>query len=537
MPPNGQTSGQGASAREVELKFLVNEAAFKAVQQSTLLGPGVGRSVVQRLYSIYFDTVGGDLRQNRIVLRMRRLRSGNVLTLKWDGKVGGSTFERGEIEVPAPSAVPDPALLGAALEAEIMRVTEGRPLQPCFATDIRRVVRRIIVGASEIEAAFDTGFIVFGDQKTPVREIELELKTGNPTDLYQFGLSLVEGFPMRLGIATKAQRGVLLSCGTHATAVRAAPPILAEQTVDQSIDAIISACVAQFVANWPAFEGPDKAESIHQMRVAMRRLRAALALFNRRFPCAEFRAFRADAKRIASAMGEARNWDVFESLMRDGPFGAFPSEAGLEALMADTAARREAGYAAVAALLAHADTTRFVLSVEAFIARRGWRNALPGSELPRLTEPASGFAAKCLERLHRQVRKRGKALLELPPEDRHRLRIALKNLRYAADFFGDLFGHARAVKSYIQSSAKLQDALDSFNDMVMATDLVRQLTTNDADSARAAGIIIGWYGRGSQTDDASLHDAWRAFRKVRPFWTQALADPGRAGFGEAPTIP
>ena len=150
---------------------------------------------------------------------LRKLRHRNILTLKRDGRPGAGTFERDEIEVASPpSAVPDLALLGAEVEAEIMRVTGGQPLLPVFATDIRRVVRPIIVGVSKIEAAFDSGFIVFGVQKTPVREIELELKAGDPTDLYQLGLSLVDDFPMRLGIITKAQRGTLLIQSTHATA-------------------------------------------------------------------------------------------------------------------------------------------------------------------------------------------------------------------------------------------------------------------------------------------------------------------------------
>src|ERR1700712_931101 len=393
VPATRQPDSQSSLAREIELKFLVNESDFKTIQQSTLLGSGAGRSVTQRLHSIYFDTEDGHLRRHRIVLRIRRLRNNHVLTLKWDAKAGGGTFERGEIELPAPSPVPDPALLGAAIETEILRVTEGHPLQPIFATDIKRVVRRITAGASELEAAFDSGFIVFGAQKTPVREIELELKAGDPADLYQFGLSLVEAFPMCLGTMTKAQRGILLSSGAHATAVRANTPDLAEQTVDQAVGVIIRSCMAQFVANWPAFEGPEKAEAVHQMRVAMRRLRTALALFDRRFPCVQFRDLRAEAKRIASALGEARNWDVFESLLRGGPCSAFPSEAGFATLTADAATRREATYAAVAELLADTATTRFVLSVETFVARRGWRNALPGDALPRLTEPATGFAA------------------------------------------------------------------------------------------------------------------------------------------------
>ncbi len=71
-----------AAAREIELKFIVDEAVFKTIQQSALLGSGTRRPVAQRLHSIYFDTESGDLRRHRIVLRMRRLRAQNILTLK-----------------------------------------------------------------------------------------------------------------------------------------------------------------------------------------------------------------------------------------------------------------------------------------------------------------------------------------------------------------------------------------------------------------------------------------------------------------------
>jgi inorganic triphosphatase YgiF len=509
---------QAPPPREIELKFVANKTVFKTMQQSQLLGSSGARPPARRLHSIYFDTENGDLRRHRIVLRMRRQRGTHTLTLKWDGKIGASAFERGELEVPSPSAMPDLALLGPEAEAKIMRATQGRPLQPCFATDITRQVRRIVAGASEIEAAFDTGYVVSSGRKIPVCELELELKSGDPADLYHFGLSLLADFPVRLGIMTKAQRGELLSYGAHPVAVRAVSPPLAGQTVDQAIGAVISSCAAQFVANWPAFEGPDKAEAIHQMRVAMRRLRAALALFNRRFPCPKFVDLRATAKRIASAMGDARNWDVFDELLRDGPMAAFPAEPGFETVIAATTGLREAEYAAVARLLAQPETTRFVLSLEAFVARRGWRNALPGAELSRLTEPASGFAAECLARLHRRVRKRGESLLDLPPEQRHEVRIALKNLRYAADFFGELFGPSAVVKSYAQAAAKLQDALGAYNDAIMVTSLVSRLDIADSSAMRAAGIGIGWYTHSARNSDGALTEAWRTFRHARPFW-------------------
>jgi inorganic triphosphatase YgiF len=517
-PPKPRPSG-----REIELKFFADESDFKATQQWATLGAG-RKSPAQRLRTVYFDTEARDLWRHRMALRVRALRNRYTMALKWSGSFAGGQFERGEIEVAMRSPEPDPALLGEKIVGEIMRVTEGRPLRPYFATDIRRVVHHVAVESSEIEVAFDTGFIVAGEQKSPVREIELELKSGDPADLYRLGLSFAEAFPVRLGIMSKAERGMRLSSGDHATAVRAADPLTEPQTVDEAIGALIGSCIQQFIANWPAFDAGSGPEPVHQMRVAMRRLRSLLGLFQREFPCPEFTIFRDEAKRIASAMGEARNWDVFAELAREGPVEALPAEAGFDALVAASARRRDAGYEMVRTLLADAATTRFVLTVQAFVARRGWRNGVAGADLPRLTGDASGFAADCLDRLHRRVRKRGRKLLELPAPERHEVRIALKKLRYAADSFAGLFDDRGAARSYTRTVSKMQDALGSFNDMQMTIDLAGQLDTRgDLRAARAIGIMIGWYGRGGLAGEAALHAAWSRFRRAEPFWAQGAA--------------
>lgn len=514
---------------ELELKFLASEADFKAIQQSPLLGVQRGKGLPRRMLSTYFDTEDADLRHQRMALRVRRLRGGSVQTLKWNDPGGDSPFQRGEIEVPTPSAEPDLALFGEEVAAKLTRVTGGRPLRACFTTDIKRATRRVTVGTSEIEAAFDFGAIVSGQHKLAVREVELELKAGEPADLYQFGLTLATAFPIRLGVLSKAERGVMLESGQQAEAVRAINPDIARQTVDQAIGTIIGACIGQFMSNWPVFENGRQEDAVHQMRVSMRRLRSALVFFQRRFPCQEFVTLRAEAKRIASAMGDARNWDVFLGLLRDGASVAFPSERGFETVLAEASERQQVGYAQVAALLHDPATSRFVLSAQEFVARRGWRNAVSSSDLSHLTEPVSGFAAEVLQRLHRRVRKRGRNLLDLASPDRHEVRIALKNLRYASDFFGHIFDRVSQVRGFTRACADLQDVLGSYNDTIMIADLVRQLDLSEAAPARATGIILGWYGHGAVMQDAHLQETWKAFRKAKAFWADALpAEPREA---------
>jgi inorganic triphosphatase YgiF len=497
------------AGRELELKFLVAAPASKEADWPMLPRNKPRRAA--RLQSFYYDTEQGDLHRHKMSLRMRAQRRGYVMTLKYDGGFPGGLFERGEIEVFTTAETPDPALFGPEFSAAIAAATGGGRLALAYETDIRRITHVMASESSEIELAFDAGFIIAGGRRLPVREIEMELKSGNPEDLFRLGIQLAENFPVRLGTQAKSERGFLLLTETAPSVVRARPVLDGAPSVDEAISALLGDCLAQFTANWPAFLAGDAVNAVHQMRVALRRLRALLGMFLRSFPSAEFIAFREDAKRIAAAMGEARNLDVFLGLLRNGPIRAFPEEAGFAGIVEECEARREAGYAAIRALLETPETTKFVLSLQGFIARHGWRNALAPESLTHLTAPAREFGAGHMARLHQKILKRGRKSLALNAHDRHELRIDLKKLRYAADAFGPLFGGGKAMRSYTRHAARLQDALGAFNDLVTASALVGELA---AAQTRAAGIVIGWCGRAAVTDDALLLETWKRFRKA-----------------------
>jgi CHAD domain-containing protein len=290
-----------------------------------------------------------------------------------------------------------------------------------------------------------------------------------------------------------------------------------DATLDQAVEIVINGALGQFVANWPALTETHHRESIHQMRVALRRLHTALVFFDRFLPCAEFGNFRAEAKRVASALAPARNWDAFRELVEDGPLTRYAQEGeSFEALLTTVEERRLAAYAIAQEVIDDPSTTRFVLNLRAFLARRAWRSALSGAELLRLTEPASLFARETLERLHKRALKRGRQLSQKAPEERHKVRIALKHIRYAAEFFSFFFGGARP---YIRAVAQLQDGLGAFNDAASATYLLRDVeAATGPQAAKAAGIVLGWCGRGMGITDDNLRKAWKSFTRARPFW-------------------
>jgi inorganic triphosphatase YgiF len=507
-----------SAARELEIKFATDSTGLALASASALLQPQTPDAPPKNLISVYFDTAAGDLKAQGLVLRVRRTgRSAPVMTLKWKPEEEEGLFSRGEIEIRIRGLQPDLDLFDPTVAARLRAAIEDRALAPQFETRVKRRTRMVSFGATQIEAAFDQGAIVAGDRSWPLCELELELKSGEAADLYEFAARLAETLPLRLDVTSKSARAFLLAADKTPKVVKAAALQFAPGAMlDDAVAAVISNTITHFAANWASLREDEKPESIHQMRVALRRLRAALAMFKRALPCAEFDFFRAEAKRIASALGPARECDAFRNLVEDGPISHLGAKANFEPLLRGLEQRRQDAYREARALIDAPETTIFVVRLQAFLARRGWRNALSGLELGRLTDPAALFAAEALERLQKRATKRGKDLILLPDEERHEVRIVLKNLRYAAEFFGVLFENKSAVQSYIRPVAHLQDLLGAHNDAASAENFLG--LTADADAARAAGVVIGWYGRDAIVADAGLAKAWKSFKRARAFW-------------------
>ncbi|MBV8565438.1 MAG: CHAD domain-containing protein [Methylobacteriaceae bacterium] len=468
----------------------------------------------------YFDTQAGDLWRRRIVLRVNRARRRNVMGLKWPLRQPQGSASAGELEIPVPGDEPDIALFDDATSTELHRITEGRKLERQFETQFMRRSRTLEFSHSLIEVALDEGFVATGDRRLPLAEVELACRTGDGSALFDFAMRLADSLPLRLRTMSRVERGFMLVAGIEPAPMRAAGfQWRADATLDDAVSTVITGTLAHFVANLPAFERSRDPEAIHQMRVALRRLRTALAQFDRLLPCPEFQIFRAEAKRIASALGPARNWDSFRQLVETGPLTDHRLDASFEALLGAVEIRRSEAYADARHFIEASETMRFVIGLQAFVMHRGWRSGLSAPQLPRLTENARLFAAETLDRLRKRALKRGKSLLLLPAQERHELRIALKNMRYTAEFFGDLFGGGQATRVYVRALARLQDALGAYNDTVTATSLLGSIEeAAGPKGAKASGFVLGWYGRDAALADGSLLQAWKTFRQAPAFW-------------------
>lgn len=506
------------AGRESQIKFKTDSEGLKLALRSELLSAHTTKTLGRTLRSVYFDTLAWNLRKQRMLLRVRKARNAHIMGLKSSRPLKNGTLSASQFDIRVPSLDPSIALFGEEIATELNRVIDGQPLGQKFETQIKRRLRCHNLAHSLIEVAFDEGFVVAGELRQTLTEIELKLKVGEETALYDFAVRLADSLPLRLEMMSKAERGFMLAADDRPLPVRAAAfRFSIDATLDSAIETVIASVLEQFVANWPALTETRHPEAIHQMRIALRRLRTALAFFDRSLPCAEFRKFRAEAKRIAAALAPARDLDAFRQLVEEGPLTCYADEhESFKALLTMVKERRMAAYAIAQKIIDDPLTTRFVLTLRAFLAHRAWRNALSGAELLRLTEPAALFAAETLEWLHKRALKRGRKLLQKPPGERHRVRIALKNIRYTAEFFSSFFG---GVRPYIRAVSKLQDGLGAFNDASSATHHLRDVETEAGpQAAKAAGIVLGWSGRGTINADNNLGQAWKSFKRTRPFW-------------------
>lgn len=304
--------------------------------------------------------------------------------------------------------------------------------------------------------------------------------------------------------------------------VKAAPArITAAMHPDEAFRATLSDCLAQMTANAATLRAGRSVEGLHQLRVAFRRLEVTLGAFGREFRQEWLEELRSRARVLSGRMAAARDLDVFVGSLLNSALGPEPVE-GADALRAAAEAARDAAWGTAGACVASADFARFLDDVAALAQSR-----LPLGRERKLTRTA----ARILDRQARRVEKRGRAAQrhDAKPSqesDLHRLRIALKKLRYSAEFFAPLYP-AKKVKAYIASLRLLQDELGHLNDIAHVRQLIggllhaRQPAQNTADDSEirlAAGMVLGWYRAEAPGTMKKALKRYGRFRKLKPFW-------------------
>ncbi|MGZ5091687.1 MAG: CYTH and CHAD domain-containing protein [Burkholderiales bacterium] len=504
---------------ETELKLRVPPEAVKRVASHPLLKSGA-RAPVQKLRAVYYDTPNLDLWRKGAALRVRREGTRWIQTVKWSGEAKAGVHERNELEIELPGPAPD---CGKFLHPDIDHLFSPAELtgslQPVFETNVTRSTRLLDLGDVVIEASFDHGEIRSGERKELVSELELELKRGAAPALFRTGLNLVESAPVALENRSKAERGYALYRDTFSAPLKAFMPALdASMTVSDAFAAIGWSALKHLQANEQGvLDGADP-EFLHQMRVAVRRLRSALSAFAGALPPAARMPIAVDLKWLGGVLGPARDWDVFVTETLPLIRGQFEERPALDRLAEQSARLQVRAQQRAHRAVRSRRYQRVLIGLASSLAAQGWREH-PDSDAAALLAPARIYAQSELERRYEQVRKRGRNLGALSPEELHELRIAIKKLRYSVDFFAALF-NPDALKRFRSRLSRLQDVLGTLNDAAMLRHLVERACKVESvpAMAEARGIVLGWSAGRTSALKNELERFWKGFRRSETYW-------------------
>lgn len=469
-----------------------------------------------RLVSTYYDTPDHALARRGSSLRVRRQGRHYIQTVKAAGEVG--EIARGEWEDAVAGERPDPQATqtGPFLSPEI-----AGQLRPLFRTEVTRTTIPLTPEpATRIEAAIDRGRIRNGDDTPPARisEIELELKSGAPSALYDVALKLLHVAPLRLEPLTKAERGYRLSDHGHgpAKAVHAAALDLRPgMSAETALQRIGRACLDHMLRNEDAALAGNP-EGIHQMRVAVRRLRAILSAFAPLLPREPRRWASIELRWFADILGDTRNLDVFASgLVRPARAALSPSSE-FDPLGLAVARRRRVAHKEVVKAISSSRYTEAMLALLRWFDGREWRASSDDGVLDR---PIEEIAPMLLERCRQKVEKRSRDFVGQSARQRHQLRIALKKLRYTAELFGNLYDGS-GFRHFVQRLKRLQDDLGDINDVRVGRGIITSLSRPGSRSrvARAGRRILAWHKRRLDRNEQRLRQRVSELKDASRFW-------------------
>ncbi|MBV9863702.1 MAG: CYTH and CHAD domain-containing protein [Alphaproteobacteria bacterium] len=504
---------------ETELKLALRPNDLPALQDALQAMAHKPQAKSKTLVSTYFDTPERRLQSRRLTLRVREYDGRFIQTVK--SAAEGSSPERGEWEDRIAGATPDPE---APQTGRYLGDGVAERLRPVFATEVDRTAYTLAAGRdTRIEAAIDRGVIrlAAGAAGEEISEVELELKRGSPTALYDAALRLLKVAPVRLSFDSKSRRGYRLldpPAGPPKAVHADMPALDPALSGNAALQRIGRACIDHLLRNEAAALAGDP-DGVHQMRVAARRLRAVLSAFSEWLPAKATRRVSRELRWLAGALGPARNLDAFATaLVR--PLADDPGRpAGIQALAEAAEERRRETYAAAARAILSPRYTAAMLRILRWFEGAEWRRARAAR---RLRRPIADIAPAVLERRRRAARRHARGFAELSARRRHELRIALKKLRYASEALGSLYP-APVTEKFVKRLKRVQDELGDANDVRVARDILADLARANGRTlvSRAGRELIHWHAGRIARHEPKLRNHLRRLRRTEPFWRAA----------------
>jgi triphosphatase len=446
----------------------------------------------RRLVDSYLDCDDWRIARAGFVVRTRRRGRHDEVTLKDSRPAEGSGL-RQRLEVT--EILPPSGLAGLGDDGPVGRrlraIVGSRRLREVLQVRTRRRPFALRVGGVDVaEIALDDTMIVVGTGQRPMqlRRVEVEV---HPEWLDALE-PIVEQLRMSCGLQparlSKFEAG-LLALGEEIPGMPDLGPtdVSADSTMGDLAFAVLRRQLAVVRAKEPGTRLGEDPEELHDMRVATRRLRAALSLFEAVLPV-RAQVFREELGWLARLLGTVRDLDVqLEGLAVLSPADVHTAADGRDPLVELAALLGREREAARADMLNGLDSVRWDRLAKGLtaMAQQG-----PARRSLATRVPAEIGLPELVLRPHHKVRKAAKkARHSGVVTDFHALRIRCKRLRYALEFSSDVYGGK--TSRFVRELAVLQDELGEMQDAEVASLQLADLATGDAHLPAATVFMMG----------------------------------------------
>jgi triphosphatase len=412
-----------------------------------------------------------------------------------------------------PPGAPAP-VLATGRDVAVLGETLPEPLVPVSALEGRAVSRSLATEQGPVGMTLLTGTVRAVTTECRISRLLLE---GAAEAVQPLAIALVGALRLAVPRASLAAETFAATLGVEPSPRReGAPELPAGLSVAEAFGHVVGHLSDGILYFAPkAADGSDGPEPVHQMRVAVRRLRSAIKVFQSAVDSPEVTATDKGLKALAAKLAPTRDWDVFVTETGAAVADAFPVEPRMRRLLAATERRQRTCHDALRAFLGSAEFRRLGVELACLAGGAGSPGAREDAAQTESAAPLEAFAAEVLSKRLKRLLQIDDDIAGLEPAALHAIRLRAKRLRYAAEIFAPLFP-AKVTHRFIRRLSRLQDRLGTLNDGAVAAHLLGEITSGN--HAFAIGLVQGFVGARNTDTRERIDEAWERFHRLEPFW-------------------
>ncbi len=480
---------------------------------SALLGFQARDAVLQN--DTYLDTSDWAVYRAGFALRLRSKGDKREATLKSLDRAESGPVRRIEVNQ---SLEGEAGILDGdgPVSARVRLIAGKQPLRSLFVVQTARQPWQVQKGGQIIaEIALDQTRVVPPEGEThDLSRVEVEeARPGSMDGLESFIDALRDANHLSSSGTSKFEAGLLAADLTPQRAWDLGlTDVSADATAGEFAIATLRRHCSEMLQHEPGTRLGEDPEELHDMRVAIRRQRAALSVFRTALP-ERYGHLRDELNWVGATLGEVRDLDVeIESLTALQASSGWEDAAAVGMLLQRVRDRREPPRQR---LLEALDSDRYAALVSELTATL--REGTAEGEDAAL--PVRQFAERRLKKHYRQFRRLARDL-KTDSDDAafHATRIQGKKLRYAVEFFRDLYG--RRARRMAAAVTAVQDLLGEHQDCHVAIPRLRELALEGTgEFTPSALLLVGEMIERRRRRMAELRQHWpKTYAEVRHAW-------------------